>query len=63
METRTRGAFKAWKGPLAATLILVMLITAASFWVTGRINQEEEQTSFSRLEGYSSPPIETAAAA
>ena len=27
METRTRGAFKAWKGPLAATLILVMLIT------------------------------------
>ena len=50
METRTRGAFKAWKGPLAATLILVMLITAASFWVTGRINQEEEQTSFSRLE-------------
>ncbi len=44
------GVFKTWKGPLAATLILVLLIAVASFLVTDRINREEEKSSFSKLE-------------
>ena len=38
-----------WKSPLAATLLLVGLIAAASFFVTSRINQMEEQSSFVQL--------------
>ncbi|MBM6977321.1 hypothetical protein, partial [Intestinimonas butyriciproducens] len=38
-----------WKSPLVATLLLVGLIAAASFFVTSRINQMEEQSSFVRL--------------
>ena len=33
-----------WKSPLAATLLLVGLIAAASFFVTSRINQMEGLT-------------------
>lgn len=38
-----------WRSPLAATLILVLLIAAASFAVTGSINRIEEESSFQRL--------------
>lgn len=38
-----------WRSPLAATLILVVAIVTASFYVTGRINNMEEQSSFDRL--------------
>ena len=41
--------FVHWKGPVAATLILVLFIAAASFIVTGRINEAEEAVSFTRL--------------
>ena len=41
-----REGFQTWKSPLAATLLLVLLIAAASFWATDRINREEEETSF-----------------
>ncbi len=44
-----RGRFVHWRSPLAATLILVLLITAASFVVSGRINEAEEEASFTRL--------------
>ena len=50
MKKSLRGIFKTWRSPLAVTLILVMLIAAASFWVTEHINREEEENSFSRLE-------------
>ena len=49
MENRLRRAFQTWKSPLAATLILVLLVAAASFCVTERINHEGEKTSLSRL--------------
>ena len=38
-----------WRGPLAATLVLVILIAAASFFVTEQINRAEESESFVRL--------------
>ena len=41
--------FPHWGSPLAATMLLVLLITAASFAVTGRINTAEEELSFERL--------------
>ena len=41
--------FPHWGSPLAATMLLVLLITAASFAVTGRINTAEEEVSFERL--------------
>ena len=43
------GTFKSWRGPLAATLILVVLVAVASFLVTNRINHEEEKLCFARL--------------
>ena len=49
MGRQKNSMFKTWRGPLAATLILVLLIAASSFWLTDRINHEEEDTSFSRL--------------
>ena len=44
-----RRRFVHWKSPLAATLILVLLIAAASFRVTDKINDMEEEASFTRL--------------
>lgn len=41
--------FVHWRSPLAATLVLLMLVAAISFFVTGRINRAEEETSFQRL--------------
>lgn len=41
--------FRIWKGPLAVTMVLVILVAAASFFVTDRINCQEGATSFSRL--------------
>lgn len=38
-----------WRNPLAVTLILILLITAVSLWVTEQVNQMEENTSFERL--------------
>lgn len=38
-----------WRAPLTATVLLVALVVAASFLVTGQVNQEEEQTCFDRL--------------
>lgn len=38
-----------WRAPLTATVLLVALVVAASFLVTGQVNREEEQTCFDRL--------------
>lgn len=48
-ERRCADALWHWKSPLAATLILVLLIAAASFRVTDKINDMEEEASFTRL--------------
>lgn len=40
---------KIWRGPLAATLLLVLLVVVASFVATNRINQMEKETCFTRL--------------
>ena len=42
--------FDRWRSPVAATLLLVLLIGAASFIVTEQINKREEAASFERLE-------------
>ena len=44
-----RLGFQHWKSPLAATLVLVILVAAASFVVTEQINRAEEEVSFTRL--------------
>ncbi len=41
--------FVQWRSPLAATLVLVLLLAVSSFIVTGRINKTEEDVSFTRL--------------
>ncbi len=45
-----RRFFTHWKGPLAVTMALVLLIGASSFFVTGRINRAAEEAGFVRLE-------------
>ena len=45
MQTR----FVHWRSPLAATLILVILMAAASVMVTSGVNTAEEESSFQRL--------------
>ena len=41
--------FVHWRSPLAATLILVILMAAASVMVTSGVNTAEEESSFQRL--------------
>ena len=38
-----------WGGPLAAAVVLVLLVSLAGFLVTERVNRQEEQASFDRL--------------
>ena len=45
MQTR----FVHWRSPVAATLILVLLIAAVSVFVTANVNDREEAASFQRL--------------
>ena len=41
--------FSLWRGPMAATFILVSLIWVSSFFVTDRISRAEEEASFTNL--------------
>ena len=38
-----------WGGPLAAAVVLVLLVSLAGFLVTERVNRQEEQAGFDRL--------------